>query len=416
MSLDQLRQYYGLVSERKPATEDASRGEDRDLPVGEVIRSKNGRCFVAHSSFDACEPHGVLPLQTLGNITQVGLQKLTGGLDSHPVEPRSIAFLDTETTGLGMGAGTYVFLVGVGWLDDGAFHVRQFLLQGPQHEVFFLEQLGAFLGEFGSIVTFNGRAFDVPLLDSRFARHRKSSPLKDTLHVDILHPARRMWRRRLQSCGLKDLEESILAVQRSGEDVPGWQIPELYFRYQRSGSASHLHGVFYHNAQDILSLAALTAYMHSVVTNPANGFTRQALDMYSLGLVFERCEDLGQALACYDRALATGLAPAERAEVLLRIGAIYKRQRNWLAALDAWTSAARHGGNSGLTALVEMAKYYEHVERDYAHAVDLALQAQMLTDFRPSARAGTQQDELVHRVRRLTQRAAKQRGAASVAP
>ena len=158
---------------------------------------------------------------------------------------RRVVFFDIETTGLSGGAGTLAFLAGCGWFEDGGFRVRQFFLSGPAGERAMLAALGRVFDEATLLVTFNGRTFDVPLMETRWAFHRTAAPTDDLPHFDMLPPARRLWgrartagRRRdgARGCSLSALERSVLGFHRLG-DVPGFEIPARYFHFLRTGDA-----------------------------------------------------------------------------------------------------------------------------------------------------------------------------------
>src|SRR4030095_9484775 len=169
----------------------------------------------------------------------------------------AFAFLDTETSGLSGGTGTYAFLVGAARFIEGQLVLRQFFMRDPAEEPALLEGLANFLAPAKALVTFNGKAFDAPLLTTRYSMHRIPVPYKNYAHLDLLPLARRLWRDRLESRALKYLEEHVLGMKRASEEVPGYEIPWLYFDYLRTGDARPLAGVFYHNAMDVVAMAAL---------------------------------------------------------------------------------------------------------------------------------------------------------------
>ncbi len=175
--------------------------------------------------------------------------------------PADFAFLDTETTGLSGGTGTYAFLVGVARFEDEGLHLAQFFMRDPSEEPGLLAALEEFLAPCQALVTFNGKAFDAPLLLTRYLCHGWQPPFQGLAHVDLLHLARRLWRDRLPSRTLTMLEAHILGAGRSEEDIPGWLIPEMYFTYLQTGDPTPLKSVFYHNAMDVISLVALMEHM-----------------------------------------------------------------------------------------------------------------------------------------------------------
>jgi uncharacterized protein YprB with RNaseH-like and TPR domain len=173
-----------------------------------------------------------------------------------------MVFFDVETTGLSGGAGTLAFLAGCGWFENGGFRVRQFFLSGPAGEHAMLDGLAAIFDAASLLVTFNGRSFDVPLMETRWAYHRRECPTAELPHFDMLPPARLLWSRREDertSCTLSALERSVLRFHRAG-DVPGFEIPSRYFRFLRTGDSSVIQGVLEHNQHDLISLAAVMVH------------------------------------------------------------------------------------------------------------------------------------------------------------
>ena len=180
--------------------------------------------------------------------------------DSPPPDVRRMVFWDTETTGLG-GPGAYVFLVGLGYLEDDAFVVRQHFIRSPDEEAAMLRAVADSLPQWPTMTTFNGVSFDLPLLRSRMKAHDIAMELQGILHCDLIYGARRLWQRRLRNCRLQTLEEHILEFKRQG-DVPSAQVPGMYFDYLETGDLASLEGVFHHNVLDIISLAGLMIAMH----------------------------------------------------------------------------------------------------------------------------------------------------------
>jgi len=184
------------------------------------------------------------------------------------VDLRSLVFLDTETTGLAGGAGTLVFLVGTGAWEEEEFVLRQYFLRDPAEESAMLTALVADLAPRAGWVTFNGRAFDLPLLESRLTLNRQRGALGVRPHLDLLTPARRLYRGRLPSCSLGHIEQHVFNIVREQADVPGALIPQMYFDYLRSGDAGEMHRVIYHNAVDVLSMVTLAAHVMDLFATP----------------------------------------------------------------------------------------------------------------------------------------------------
>ena len=322
-------------------------------------------------------------------------------------EPNAFAFLDTETTGLAGGTGTYAFLVGVGRYDGEAFHLAQFFMRDPMEEPALLAALTEFLQPCQALVTFNGKAFDVPLLNARYVTNGEQPPLASAAHLDLLPLARRLWRDRLPSRALGYLEEHILDVTRTHEDVPGWVIPSLYFDYLRSGDARPLKSVFYHNAMDVLSLAALLSHVAGLLDDPLNGAVVHGLDLVAMGKLFEDLWHLETAAQLYERGLAHDLPEELYWKTVRRLSFTQKRRGNLSAAVALWREAA---GSGQIYAHIELAKFYEHKRRDYSEAAQWTHAALALVNAPDSSRHARDRwlADLEHRLARLHRKLRRQ--------
>jgi uncharacterized protein len=409
--LQNIQKQVGLSpTESEPAQEDRGsrqryRLEER-LP-GTTLATQHGTVFVAETVISDDTIHGLHAFSGLRTVRGATLAMIAKDADLEFADVSGAVFLDTETTGLGMGAGTYVFLVGAGYLDGNDFRVKQFFLMGPGHEMAFLATLSEFLSGFTTVVTFNGKAFDLPLLENRYIRHRQTPPFADPPHIDLLHPARRIWKRRLESCALSSLEAQILGLARTQQDVPGWEIPSRYFRYQRSGDSRELEGVFYHNLQDILSLAALTVHVDRVLADPVCGLITDAQDFLSLGKAFARGGDTETALLCFEQALRRPMHASDRADCLIRSATLQKRDRRWDVAVQIWETLVDEGGEPALYGRIELSKYYEHVERDYLAALEQVQAALHVAGLYNSSWPEASERDLNHRLSRLLMRSMK---------
>jgi hypothetical protein len=268
-------------------------------------------------------------------------------------------------------------------------------------ELAMLAALGNTLGRFSALVSFNGRSFDWPLLETRFLLSRQTLPLTDPAHLDLLHFARRIWRVRLSSCSLSSLEENVLGVSRDNEDVPGWMVPQMYFQYLQDRDARPLSGVFYHNAQDILSLVTLAAYLADIGRDPFNGPLLHGEDFYCLGRLFENSGDYQGAIRAYEQALDAPIDEQSRLESIEKLSFLHKRLDNWPEAVQLWEEMLNAGE---LYPYVELAKYYEHRTKEYRTARDLVQDALSMTrEARYADKWRKERDlaELEHRLQRL---------------
>jgi uncharacterized protein len=300
---------------------------------------------------------------------------------SRTFAPSNLLFVDLETTGIAGGAGTYAFLVGCGWFAGGTFRIRQFFLSSFTAERALLEAVGDVGADAGAVVSYNGKSFDVPLIETRFALHRLPSPFGDLPHIDMLHPARRMWRVADTStgslsytCRLSTLEQQLCGYVREG-DVAGFEIPARYFRYVHAGDARPLAAVFEHNRLDLLSLALVTARAARLLEDgPAAARTaREALGM---GRLYERGGMMPEAKSCFARATEMEDSDEElRAEALRAYAIVARRLRHYDDAAAAWRRVL------GLPvcprpiereASEALAVHLEHRRRDLASARDFA--------------------------------------------
>jgi len=277
-----------------------------------------------------------------------------------------IVFLDTETSGLAGGTGTFIFMIGLGFWHDGDFHLRQLFLEDPSDEAALLATLGQALSPFDTVVTYNGKAFDIPILISRHILNALEQPFEKFHHIDLLTFARRIWRNRLPSRSLGTVENEILGITRSQEEIPGWMVPEIYFEYLKTGDARPLAGVFYHNRMDILSLAALFKYSATLLQEPMNHIADEGLDLIAVAHLYEELGIISEAIHLYERSLTLGLPKPFFIQTIYRYAHIAKKQGDWDRALFLWEKAAMQ---DEIEACIEIAKYHEHINRDLENAL-----------------------------------------------
>ncbi len=337
--------------------------------AGIFLNTPRGESFVAEQTFGADYLHGKVSLFSdfpLSIVSQWANDVRIAELPIH-----KFAFLDTETTGLSGGTGTYAFLVGAARFVDGKFSLRQFFLRDPSEEPAMLEALIQFLAPCEALVTFNGKSFDAPLLTTRYKLHRIPAPFKDYAHLDLLPLARRLWRDRLPSRALKYLEEHVLGFTRASEEVPGYEIPWLYFDYLRTRDARPLGGVFYHNAMDVAAMAALLAHVCELLENPYQR-AEHGLDFVALGKLFEDLNHWDEAARLFERGLELDLTESDFEAAVKRLSILQKKRGDMDEALKLWKKSANKGH---IYAQIELAKYYEHKKRDAKSALKWAQSA-----------------------------------------
>lgn len=291
---------------------------------------------------------------------------LTGEGAWRDVDPGSVAYVDIETTGLSGGSGTVAFLIGVGRFENGAFRVRQFFMEDFHEEPALIEAVAAELDEAAGIVTYNGKRFDLPILETRWRLARRA-PKFPALHLDLLYPARRLWRGRLADCRLSTVEREILGILRYS-DAPSAEIPQIYFDYVRGVRPERMTAVFDHHAQDIFSLAALAGALGRAVTAPEDERFRHAADQAGLAGIFQRSGDAEAAVAALGRAASAAADEETAYRLSMLLARRLRRMGRGGEAAEIWKGWAVKAGAHRIEPLVEMAKYAEHDLRDHASA------------------------------------------------
>jgi len=311
-----------------------------------------------------------------------------------------LLFVDLETTGIAGGAGSYAFLVGCGWFDRGRFHVRQFLLSSFASERALLEAVREIVGDVNAVVTYNGKSFDLPLIETRYSLNRLTTPFADMPHVDMLHHARRLWDGDHEGHRLGSLETSLLGHERDG-DVPGFEIPARYFRYVHTGDARPLGAVLEHNRLDLLSLALLTARAAQLLDEGVTGAAtpREALGM---GRLYERAGMTSDALACFARAADMG--PGACPDALYAHAVLLRRLRRYEAAAGAWQRLLDLDdcpARLEREAAEALAVHHEHRLRSLPSARHLAMRSLVLE------MTHARREAIEHRVARLDRKLAR---------
>src|SRR6266487_5408198 len=332
--------------------------------AGAFYPTQRGDVFIAEQTYTPDYRHGVSPILSPFPLTLISQWANDPRLVDLPLS--TFAFLDTETSGLSGGTGTYAFMIGIARFVDDQFILRQFFMRDPAEEPAMLETIAQFLAPAQVLVTFNGKAFDAPLLATRYRLHHIPVPFQDYAHLDLLPLARRLWRDRLESRALKYLEQHVLGLTRSVEEVQGYEIPWLYFDYLRTGDARPLAGVFYHNAMDVVAMAALLAHVNEMLQNPYEGRVEYGLDFIALGKLFEDLGHWEEAARLFECGLELNLTEADFGLAVKRLSILQKKRGDFNEAIRLWEAAAANGH---IYAHIEMAKYYEHKCRDVKTAL-----------------------------------------------
>jgi uncharacterized protein len=409
-----------------------------DLLGGRRVSTHFGDCLVIDRRYESdrwhgdirigeCEIAGVDALTLLDPALLASAAASTGGPERPALQrpglsdiPKTV-FIDLETTGLSGGAGTLAFLVGCGYFDLGAFQVRQFLLTSHSAERALLAAVAEFFEGADLIVTYNGKTFDVPVMETRWMFHRIEMPgiggKGGVPHFDMLHSARRLWKNRAgdgyedAGCRLSTLERTLFDVQRVG-DVPGLEIPGRFFQFVRSGDPRPLEPVLEHNRIDLVSLAAVTARAVRL-TQAGHEACRDCAEALALGKIFEKAGHFTRAEACYRRA-TNSPESAIRADALYRLAVRQRRDRRFEEAASAWREligfteprSMRRGvlGDLRKVAIEALAIHHEHRDKDLAGARELALACLEESGGRPV-------EKVRHRIARLDRKLAQRNNA-----
>jgi uncharacterized protein len=413
LSVERLRAALGTQRPATVAPSPQRRYDDLEaLYPGREIETDFGNCFVVEWSFPIEHRHGHEPLSGALELNDRGAACITRAT-GQPMPTRPV-FFDTETTGLSGGTGTYAFLVGLGTIEQDRVIVRQYLMRDYDEEPAMLEAVSAQLAQHDAIVTYNGKSFDVPLIETRFIASRRSASAIPQAHLDLLYPSRRLLRGLLERCALGDVERHILGFRRV-EDLPSWMIPSVFFQFLREGDARLLGGVLEHNRDDILSLLALTGWLGRVYQSPSES----GLDARLCTRVARTYESIGRhdlAIRLLDETVASGDSGDSRAEAALHLARLRRGVGDGAAAERMWCVAAEHS-ILGIEALIAWAKYLEHERRDFRAAREIVERALVRAELRMKI-AGRQAPDplrqvLEHRRARLLRR---QCHAGAVAP
>lgn len=373
---------------------------------GEVIETDYGPAFVHLERYAPDHIHGKYALGaalTQSKTVAAELADLPASTDEgEGLDLRRAAFIDTETTGLAGGTGTLAFLVGVGTFDeDDSFVVRQYFLRSPDEEPAMLLHLAETLEPCDAIVSFNGRGFDLPLLHTRFTLAHLRPRILAAPHLDLLTPARRLWRGRLESCSLSSLEYHVLDVRRDQADISGALIPGLYFDYLRTGDAREMPRVLYHNACDILSLVTLSTQLIQLFDR-AQPTRRNAGDLYALGKWQADHDQHDQAEIYLQQAIELADDAETHHAAALRLATLYKQLERRTDAVPLWKAVTDQPEIAAIDACVELAKHFEWHARDLPQARHWTQHALTLINGLPS---GFVRDEvkagLEHRLERV---------------
>jgi uncharacterized protein YprB with RNaseH-like and TPR domain len=422
---DRFARLAALKPSRRPAALPEARGISSDVPEGaarlaEILgartqRNRYGEHLALRRWFSEAPGREPSAGAHEGELDGGALCLLAPGAPPEVADPQQWLFLDTETTGLAGGTGTYAFLVGIAWWDAGGLEVEQFFMREHSEEHSLLVALAERMAERRVLVTFNGKSFDWPLLETRYRMTRTIRLPAPRAHLDLLHPARNLWRLRLGSVRLAELERHVLGWNR-GADVMSELIPDIYFNFVRGGAVEPLVPVFHHNQMDLRGLAGLSRRILSLLGEPESegpaAHSLDALELYGVSRICERRGLTKRARNLYERSIASELPPETDRRARRSLARLAKREGDFSVARELWEGMLGHS-REGLEAYEQLAIYYEHHARQPHQAARITRKA--LTELRRANRLGTMpqsayrqcRERFGHRLARLERRAGR---------
>jgi uncharacterized protein YprB with RNaseH-like and TPR domain len=379
VSSDFDRRYSGRLDERPqlPVDEWTDFGETprpgheyvQEWMQGEEVETEFGRHFETEKLYEKHRMHGSADIGALSDLPQDLLDSVSGSPIAQ-APPNEWAFLDTETTGLAGGTGTCAFLIGIGRITPEGFRVRQFFMRDYGEEASALDAVARHLASFRVMITYNGRTYDQPLLETRYRLNRAPTPFAAMDHLDLLHGARRLWKLRFDSCRLVDLENQVLGVERIG-DLAGALIPYVYFEYLRTKEAARMIPIFHHNATDILTLACLTGIVPYAFRDAGRSSLKNGPELAGIARWLRAAGEFEQARALFRRAIDAGLKDELLFQTLWDVAAIERKLGAIDAAIVVWRDLAESPNKFRVQAMEELAKHYEHRDKDCGRALEM---------------------------------------------
>jgi uncharacterized protein YprB with RNaseH-like and TPR domain len=402
--INDLRRRIEAIMNRRPAAGPVRQAATRkNVPpleehlTGEELASTYGKLFVSNAFHDENDRHGHRSIGEYAAVDMEAAAFLSGNNALADHRWSDGLFLDTETTGLAGGTGTVAFLIGLGWFEGRAFVTRQIFARDFSEEKACLAFLSDIVKQKRFLITFNGKAFDVGLLATRYIMNRLPDPLTGLPHLDLLHPARRLVGHRLENSRLATIEPHILGLYREN-DVPGSEIPQRYFDWLRSRNPEILRDVFEHNRLDVISMAGLSLHLTELISDPPAPGTADHRDLLAAArLRALRADEEGtkRRLLFLIESDCHGVAP----EAGRMLSLLYKRSGQGEKAAQIWERMIADDPGD-VFAATELAKWHEHRTRNIGKA--LAVVTQILQ--RPRPLAADERGALEHRRRRLEER------------
>jgi uncharacterized protein YprB with RNaseH-like and TPR domain len=403
--ISELRRRIEAITSRRPIGHEkpASKRCEGSIPLHDVIKGEEvvsafGKFFITHGHHKASSKHGNRRIGEIAALDMKAAAILANHADISSFGYKDALFLDTETTGLAGGTGTFAFLIGIGWFEDETFHTQQLFARDFSEEHACLSFLLEMAREKSFLVTYNGKAFDVGLLSTRFILNRLPDSLTAMPHLDLLHPARRLFGHRLENNRLSTMEKDIIGFHRYG-DIPGSEIPQRYFNWLRYRDPRLLEDVFEHNRLDVISMAALAVCLAEILSPTPDMTTRNHIDLLAAARLLRDRGKLSSA-----QTILEALIKSDETHVVFEarknLSLIHKRHGRWSDAINIWeTMLLSNPGN--FFAADELAKYLEHRQRNFRKAIRIISEALSV----PQRNTDSERDALIYRLKRLRSRA-----------
>ncbi len=397
--LQKLHKSSGL--EKTPSSESKLRIDNVASALSGTITTNDiGNIVEVKSYMGDGESHGVFSTKKLRQPDfEIFSVLFDLPLDFNP-SPEQFIFADTETTGISGGAGAMAFLIGVGFWRNHSFEIRQYFCPDFDYEASMLSEFHSLIGDFKYLVTYNGKSFDIPLIQNRSILNRIESTTGKVIHLDMLHPARQLYRIIHRDCSLTSLEKAILKFRRTN-DIPGGMIPQAYFDFLHSRNPAVMKLVLSHNRFDILSLAGL--FFHSCSSQVCRQESVES--SFSLGRLYLKRKDDASARSYFQKVTDCESKSESYFDSCLHLGKILKRNAEWEEAYNIYIRALNQGGDPVLFA-IEAAKIAEHRMKDYKLALELTEQSlsYTLTNLPTHPDYTRSVQEIKHRRNRLQKR------------
>jgi uncharacterized protein YprB with RNaseH-like and TPR domain len=379
---------------------------------GEVVEDESGGFYLVRTDFPLDTLQGGTPLGAIFDSAPKHIAFSACDDELSEFDPASAVFIDTETSGLAGGTGTVTFLVGVGYFETlppesrMVFRLEQCFMRDFDDEEPMLRYLDSVFQRAETVVSFNGKAFDIPLLRTRYLFNRMPFRLDASLHYDLIHAVRRIWKLRLNDCSLQNIEREVLGIRRHG-DVPSADIPQIWFDYLRTRDARQLPRVFYHHQNDILSLVALTALIAQSLDVPNGDGFEHAEDRLSVLRLNFRQKKFGEAVEHAKKLLETETEDIVRRHTMEFYALACKKLLDWEQMAEVFSLMSREFP-SEITPRLELAKHYEHRAKDLPMALQICTETADALQRNPLAdKTQWPLSDLLHRIDRIQRKLGK---------